>query len=79
VSDIDNGQLPPLSPQTGAQDPATTTPVPSVAAPGGPLPVFPAAPVTAPPEPAPVPDERVEEPGSDGDPSRGGLPHSRRE
>jgi 6,7-dimethyl-8-ribityllumazine synthase len=71
VSDIDNGQLPPLSPQTGAQDPATTTPVPSVAAPVPPVPVSPAAPVAAPAEPAPVPDERVEEPVTDGDPFAG--------
>jgi 6,7-dimethyl-8-ribityllumazine synthase len=68
VSDID-GQLPPLSPAPGAGGPAPAAPT---AAPAQP---------EAPAEPAPIPDERVDqpatdepvsdEPASDGDPFEG--------
>jgi 6,7-dimethyl-8-ribityllumazine synthase len=59
VSDIDDGQLPPLSPPPGAGDPE---PAASTAAPAAP---------DAPAEPAPVPDEGVDQPASDGDPFEG--------
>jgi 6,7-dimethyl-8-ribityllumazine synthase len=62
VSDIDDGQMPPLSPQSGAGNPDPTTPVPA--------PVAPAAPAT-PAEPAPVPDEGNDQQPSDGDPFEG--------
>jgi 6,7-dimethyl-8-ribityllumazine synthase len=62
VSDIDDGQMPPLSPQRGAGNPDPTTPVPA--------PVAPAAPAT-PAEPAPVPDEGNDQQPSDGDPFEG--------
>jgi len=62
VSDIDDGQMPPLSPAPDADEPA---PAASTAAPA--QPVTPAAPA----EPAPVPDERVDPSESDGDPFEG--------
>jgi 6,7-dimethyl-8-ribityllumazine synthase len=62
VSDIDDGQMPPLSPAPGADEPA---PAASTAAPA--QPVTPAAPA----EPAPVPDEGVDQSESDADPFEG--------
>jgi 6,7-dimethyl-8-ribityllumazine synthase len=62
VSDIDDGQMPPLSPAPGANEPA---PAASTAAPA--QPVTPAAPA----EPAPVPDEGVDQSESDADPFEG--------
>ena len=62
MSDIDDGQMPPLSPAPDADEPA---PAASTAAPA--QPVTPAAPA----EPAPVPDERADQAESDGDPFEG--------
>ena len=62
MSDIDDGQMPPLSPAPGADEPA---PAASTAAPA--QPVTPAAPA----EPAPVPDEGVDQSESDADPFEG--------
>ena len=61
MSDIDDGQMPPLSPAPDADEPAPAAPT-----------AAPAQPVTAAPaEPAPVPDERVDEPASDQNASEG--------
>ena len=65
MSDIDDGQLPPLSPTPGADEPEPAAPT---AAPA--QPVAPAAPAD-PAELAPVPDERADQPATDGDPFEG--------
>ena len=65
MSDIDDGQMPPLSPAPDADEPApaTTTSAPA-------QPAAPEAPDT-PAELAPVPDEGADQPASDGDPFEG--------
>jgi 6,7-dimethyl-8-ribityllumazine synthase len=66
VSDIDDGQMPPLSPPAGGDDPEpAAAPTAAPAAPEAP-----AAPA-APAELAPVPDEPADEPARDGDPFEG--------
>jgi 6,7-dimethyl-8-ribityllumazine synthase len=64
VSDIDDGQLPPLSPAPRADEPEPAAPTAAPAQPAAPT--APAAPA----ELAPVPDERANQP-SDGDPFAG--------
>jgi 6,7-dimethyl-8-ribityllumazine synthase len=65
VSDIDDGQLPPLSPPAGADDSEPAAAPTAAPAP----PDAPAAP--APAEPAPVPDEPADRPAREGDPFEG--------
>ena len=65
MSDIDDGQMPPLSPAPGADEPVPAAPTEAPA-----QPIAPGAPA-APAEPAPVPDERVDQPEGDGDPFEG--------
>ena len=65
MSDIDDGQMPPLSPPPDADE---TAPAAPTAAPA--QPVAPATPA-APAEPAPVPDERADQAVGDGDPFEG--------
>jgi 6,7-dimethyl-8-ribityllumazine synthase len=64
VSDIDDRQMPPLSPDPGAREP-DAAPAPPSSAPA--QPVAPAAPA----QPTPVPDERAEQQDGDGDPFAG--------
>jgi 6,7-dimethyl-8-ribityllumazine synthase len=62
VSDIDDRQLPPLSPDPGTREPDAAAPAPPTSAPLQPV---------TPAQAAPIPDERAEQQDGDGDPFAG--------